>query len=261
MDDEAEPAALDACGTIAMQRGTFANVTADKASAAAAETGPPSGRAVGVHERFDVHAGVRIAAGDALGRERLCRYGARPALALDRLLRLRDGRIAYRVKYARRGRAKCRLMTPTECLARLAALVPPPRLPLVRYHGVLGPNSPWRKDVVPAPPARPSARPRGASRPCRSSEEPSRRHRCGRGEPDPSDVVGAPAHVSVACDGGERIGYHARRRVANRHIGHCVARCAGRARRSDGALCVRARARAVDLSHRLGDASPSHIRG
>jgi hypothetical protein len=49
---------------------------------------------------FNLHAGVRISAADDLGRERSCRYGARPPLAVGRLRRLRDGRIAYRTKYA-----------------------------------------------------------------------------------------------------------------------------------------------------------------
>jgi hypothetical protein len=96
---------------------------------------------------------VHIAAGDDLGRERLARYGARPALALDRLRRLPGGRVAYRVKYARHGAAKHRVMISLELMARLAALVPPPRYPLVRFHGVLGPRSSWRRDVVPRPPA------------------------------------------------------------------------------------------------------------
>jgi hypothetical protein len=43
-------------------------------------------------------------------------------------------------------------MTPVELLARLAALVPPPRYPLVIYHGVLAPHSKWRSAVVPRPP-------------------------------------------------------------------------------------------------------------
>jgi hypothetical protein len=43
-------------------------------------------------------------------------------------------------------------MTPLELLARLSALVLPPRYPLVRYHGVLAPRSSWRRDVVPKPP-------------------------------------------------------------------------------------------------------------
>ena len=34
---------------------------------------------------------------------------------------------------------------------KLAALVPPPRLKLIRYHGVLAPNASARKQIVPAP--------------------------------------------------------------------------------------------------------------
>ena len=43
-------------------------------------------------------------------------------------------------------------MTPLEFLARLSALVAPPRYPLLRYHGVLAPRSSWRRDVVPRQP-------------------------------------------------------------------------------------------------------------
>ena len=42
-------------------------------------------------------------------------------------------------------------MTPLELLARLAAIVPPPRYPLSTYHGVLAPASRWRAQVVPRP--------------------------------------------------------------------------------------------------------------
>lgn len=69
---------------------------------------------------------ARIEADDDEGRERHVRDCARPCFALDRLTVLRDGRVAYRVKYARRG-VTHRVMTPIELLARLAALVPPPR--------------------------------------------------------------------------------------------------------------------------------------
>jgi hypothetical protein len=44
-------------------------------------------------------------------------------------------------------------MTPIEFLGRLAALLPPPRHPLVRYHGVLAPKSPHRSAVVPEHPS------------------------------------------------------------------------------------------------------------
>jgi Putative transposase len=56
---------------------------------------------------------------------------------------------AYRIKQLGGGRAKYRVMTALELLARLAALVPPPRYPLVRYHGVLAPRSAWRRSSFP----------------------------------------------------------------------------------------------------------------
>ena len=154
---------LDACVAIATQRGAVRTL-GDEAEADAtqpsadAPTAPPREDEAAERGGFNLHASVAIAAADDRGRERLCRYGARPALCLDRLRRLPGGRLAYRIKKVRGGRAKVRVMTPLELLARLAALVPPPRYPLVRYHGVLGPRSSWRRDVVPRPRA-------GASRP------------------------------------------------------------------------------------------------
>ena len=55
----------------------------------------------------------------------------------------RDGLVVYRVKRTGRGRVTQRVMTPRECLARLAAMVPPPRYPLLRLHGVLAPRLGW----------------------------------------------------------------------------------------------------------------------
>jgi hypothetical protein len=40
-------------------------------------------------------------------------------------------------------------MTPLDLLARLAALIPPPRHPLIQFHGVFAPSSSWRTSVVP----------------------------------------------------------------------------------------------------------------
>ena len=40
-------------------------------------------------------------------------------------------------------------MRPIEFMARLAAIVAPPRSALLRYHGVLAANAPWRKSIVP----------------------------------------------------------------------------------------------------------------
>ena len=148
-EGDAEPGAIAACAAIAMQRGSFTKLIEDDPTTIASKE-PKLLPCLADHEGWNLHAGVAIPAGNDLGRERLLRYGARPPLALDRLRRLRDGRMAYRVKYSRTG-SKYRVMTPLEMLARLAALIPPPRYPLVRFHGVLGPRSAWRKDVVPKP--------------------------------------------------------------------------------------------------------------
>jgi hypothetical protein len=150
---DAGPTSLDACAEIAMRRGEV-RALRDDAGEESTESviEPPRHPGTAVERAgFNVEASVGMEADDDLGRERLCRYGARPPFSLERLRRLAGGRVAYRVKKLRNGRAKQRIMTPLEFLARLAALVPPPRYPLVRYHGVLAPRSPWRSRVVPKP--------------------------------------------------------------------------------------------------------------
>lgn len=136
-----------------MQRGTL-ETAKDTGELAHPELPHPPPRLMDavVHERFNLHASVHLAAHDDLGRERLCRYLARPAFSLARFGVRRDGLVVYRVKNAGRGRVKQRVMTPVECLARLAAMVPPPRYPLLRLHGVLAPRHAWRALVVPRPP-------------------------------------------------------------------------------------------------------------
>jgi hypothetical protein len=46
-----------------------------------------------------VHANVAVPARDHRRLERLCRYGARPPVATERLSRLDDGRLIYRLKH------------------------------------------------------------------------------------------------------------------------------------------------------------------
>src|SRR5438132_871262 len=103
-------------------------------------------------EGFSLHAGVHLHANDREGLAHLCGYGARPPLAQERLSRLPDGRLAYRLKRPITGRGEVLVLSPSELLRRLAALVPPPRSHLVRYHGVFGPASEWRSQIVPRPP-------------------------------------------------------------------------------------------------------------
>jgi hypothetical protein len=149
-----DPSPIDACAQVAMQAGTFSAISeAADEDAGERVLARLASRSSAAHNGFDLHAGVRIAQGDYEGRERLFRYGLRPCLALERLSLLPDGRVAYRVKAPRSSRATHRIMQPIEFLARLCALIPPPRYPLVRYHGVLAPNHPRRRQVIPRPPA------------------------------------------------------------------------------------------------------------
>jgi hypothetical protein len=99
---------------------------------------------------FSVHAGVAFSALDRKGRESLIRYMLRPAIAFERVSILRDGSVAYRTKYKLRSGATARVMTPIEFLCRMAALIAPPRIPQLRYHGCLAAASPLRKLIAPA---------------------------------------------------------------------------------------------------------------
>ncbi len=71
---------------------------------------------------FSLHAALDIQPHQREKLERLCRYVNRPPIAGDRLA----------------------------LMARLAALVPPPRMHLTRFHGVFAPHSKLRAAVTPA---------------------------------------------------------------------------------------------------------------
>ncbi|WP_245591669.1 transposase [Cystobacter fuscus] len=81
--------------------------------------------------------------------ERPGRYGARGALALERLSRAEDGRIAYQMKRPLPDGTTHLLFTGLELLRRVASLVPPPRANLTRFHGVFAPGARLRPFQVP----------------------------------------------------------------------------------------------------------------
>ena len=96
-----------------------------------------------------------IEANDRAALERLLRYCARPPFAMDRLPK--EGAVLiYRcakqqnepTSDKRGARADELHLTPLELIARIAALVPPPRTHRHRYFGVLAPNSPLRCAVT-----------------------------------------------------------------------------------------------------------------
>ena len=86
---------------------------------------------------FSLHAGVRCGAHQRKELERLCRYITRPAIANERLKRNGAGDVVLQLKSADRDGTTHIKMSPLEFMQRLAALVPRPRLHLIRFHGVL----------------------------------------------------------------------------------------------------------------------------
>jgi hypothetical protein len=71
-------------------------------------------------------------------------------VAVERLALTPQGRVRYRLKTPYRDGTTHILLEPLDFLARLAALVPPPRVHLTRYHGVFAPPAALRAAITPA---------------------------------------------------------------------------------------------------------------
>jgi hypothetical protein len=108
------------------------------------------GNRCAVCDGFSLHANVQIEGKDRDDLEKLCRYTARPPVALERLSETGDGKILYRLKTPYSDGTTHVLFDPMELVEKVIALVPPPRANLLRYHGVFAPNSKDRKRIVPA---------------------------------------------------------------------------------------------------------------
>jgi hypothetical protein len=86
---------------------------------------------------------------------RLMKLLTRPALSEERIEVNAAGQVQLELKTPWRDGTTHLVLSPLEFMQRLAALVPRPRLHLIRYHGVLAPNAKLRARVVPqGPPAR-----------------------------------------------------------------------------------------------------------
>ncbi len=81
---------------------------------------------------FSLHAAVRCGADDRQALEQLCRYITRPALANERVQTNAAGQVVLKLKTAWRNGTTHLVMSPLEFMQRLAALVPRPRLHLIR---------------------------------------------------------------------------------------------------------------------------------
>jgi len=97
---------------------------------------------------FDLHADVVIDADDRQGLEQVLRYGARPAIASERLRFTEDGRVALELKRRYHDGTTHLIFEPLAFVERLAVLVPKPHKNLIIYGGVLGPHAKLRSKVV-----------------------------------------------------------------------------------------------------------------
>ena len=119
------------------------------------QTLPPTddesyGGSVGKISGFSLHAGVSAKAHERQKLERVCRYITRPAVSEKRLSLTSGGNIRYQLKTPYRDGTTHVIFEPLDFIARLAALVPKPRVNLTRFHGVFAPNSKHRALVTPA---------------------------------------------------------------------------------------------------------------
>ena len=101
---------------------------------------------------FSLHAGVAMAGTEREKIEKLCRYIARPAVALERLSLSSSGQVLYTLKKTYDDGTTAISMSPIELMERLAALVPRPKIHLTRFSGVFAPHYKHRAMVVPKPP-------------------------------------------------------------------------------------------------------------
>jgi hypothetical protein len=76
--------------------------------------------------------------------------GSDATVAEKRLTVNAQGKVVYLLKTPYRDGTTHVIFEPLDFVARLAALVPRPRVNLTRYHGVLAPNHRWRAQVTPA---------------------------------------------------------------------------------------------------------------
>ena len=118
---------------------------------------------MGKVDGFSLHAAVATQAHERKKLERICRYIARPAVAEPRLSLTKSGNARYELKTPYRDGTTHVIFEPLDFMARLAALVPKPRVNLTRYHGVFAPNSAHRAQITPSQRGRGSKQNTGTS--------------------------------------------------------------------------------------------------
>jgi hypothetical protein len=99
---------------------------------------------------FSLHAGIGVEAAQREKLERLARYVSRPPVSVERLACTAQRQVRYRLKTPYRDGTTHIVLEPVDFIARLAALVPPPRVHLTRFHGVFAAHAGLRAAITPA---------------------------------------------------------------------------------------------------------------
>jgi hypothetical protein len=100
---------------------------------------------------FSLHANTDIPAHRRDRLERLIRYTGRGAVSLERLTEDANGDLVYLFTRPWSDGTTGIKLSPLELLEKLAALVPLPRIHLVRYAGCLAPHNTLRAAIIPTP--------------------------------------------------------------------------------------------------------------
>jgi hypothetical protein len=113
-------------------------------------TGDRAGESLAQAAGFSLHAGVATEAHQRNKLERVARYITRPPVAIERLSLTPQGNIRYVLKTPYRDGTTHVIFEPLDFIARLASLVPSPRVNLTRYHGVFAAHARLRAQIVPS---------------------------------------------------------------------------------------------------------------
>ena len=84
---------------------------------------------------FSLHAGVAAEPWERNKLQRLARYVTRPAISQQRLALTAQGLVRYELKTPYRDGTTHVFCEPLDLMARLAALIPKPRVNLIRFDG------------------------------------------------------------------------------------------------------------------------------
>jgi len=107
-------------------------------------------KGVAQYAGFSLHAGIGVEADQREKLERLARYVSRPPVSMERLSLTAQGQVRYRLKTPYRDGTTDIVLEPLDFIARLAALVPLPRVHLTRFHGVFAAHAALRAAITPA---------------------------------------------------------------------------------------------------------------